>query len=71
MSTPDPSPPFARESGHPGGRPPPRLSGGLPWLGHLLELRRRPIELMQRVRDECGEIGEMRWADQRVVLLSG
>jgi sterol 14-demethylase len=47
------------------------LRGGLPGLGHLLELRRAPIALLQRVRDECGDVGEMRWAGQRVVLLSG
>ncbi len=53
------------------GSDPPKLSGGLPWLGHLLELRRRPIALMQRVRDECGEIGEFNLAGHRVVLLTG
>jgi sterol 14-demethylase len=54
-----------------GGALPPRLSGGLPFLGHLLELRRAPIALFQRVRAECGDIGEMSWAGQRVVLLTG
>lgn len=53
------------------GLAPPRLSGGLPLLGHLLELRRRPIELFWRVRRECGELGEMRFAGSRVVLLGG
>src|SRR6185369_10255775 len=60
----------ATASAH-GGSAPPRLSGGLPLLGHLLELRRAPIELFWRVRNECGEIGEMNWAGNRVVLLSG
>ena len=50
---------------------PPSVSGGLPWLGHLLALRRSPIDLMQRVHDECGEIGEMRLAHHRVVMLYG
>jgi len=54
-----------------GGRPPPRASGGLPLLGHLLQLRRSPIALMQRVHDECGEIGELRLAHQPVVMLYG
>jgi sterol 14-demethylase len=54
-----------------GGDEPPRASGGLPFLGHLLELRRAPIALFQRVRDECGEIGEIRLARQPVVMLSG
>jgi sterol 14alpha-demethylase len=53
------------------GEKPPRLSGGLPFLGHLLEMRRAPIELFQRLRDECGEIGELRLAGRRVVMLSG
>ena len=53
------------------GKEPPRLSGGLPFLGHLLEMRRTPIELFQRLRDECGEIGELRLAGRRVVMLSG
>lgn len=54
-----------------GGAEPPRLRGGLPLLGHLLEMRRAPIELFRRVRDECGEVGEFRLARQPVVLLSG
>jgi len=49
----------------------PRLSGGVPLLGHLLELRRRPTELLQRCRDECGEIGELRLAGQTLVMLYG
>jgi sterol 14-demethylase len=56
---------------HSRGDAPPVLSGGLPLLGHLLELRKRPIELFWRVRNECGEIGEMNWAGTRVVLLTG
>jgi sterol 14-demethylase len=54
-----------------GGEAPPLLSRGLPLLGHLLELRRRPIELFWRVRNECGEIGELNFAGNRVVLLTG
>jgi sterol 14-demethylase len=50
---------------------PPRLSGGWPILGHLPQLRRSPIELFQRVRRECGEIGEMSFAGNRVVLFTG
>ncbi len=53
------------------GRPPPRVSGAVPWLGHLLELRRQPLELLQRVRAECGEVGEFRLAGRPVVLFTG
>jgi sterol 14-demethylase len=40
-------------------------------IGHLLELRRDPLALMQRVRSECGEIGEFSLASHRITLLSG
>lgn len=50
---------------------PPRVSGGDADTGHLEELRRDPIGLMQRVRDECGDVGEFRLADRSVVLVSG
>jgi len=61
----------ATGAAHPGGAAPPVLSRNLPLLGHILELRRRPIELFARVREECGEIGEMNFAGNRVALLSG
>ncbi len=54
-----------------GGTRPPVLSGGWPFLGHLLELRRDPLALMRRLRAECGEIGEFRLARHRIVLLTG
>ena len=54
-----------------GGTVPPIVSGNWPVLGHLLELRKRPIELFQRVRDECGEIGELNFAGNRVVMMMG
>ncbi len=62
--TPEPGP-------RPGASAPPRASGALPLLGHLLELRRAPIDLMRRVHEECGEIGELRLAHHPVVMLYG
>ena len=50
---------------------PPKVSGGDAPTGHLEELRRDPIGLMRRVRDECGDVGEFRLADTDVVLLTG
>ena len=49
---------------------PPRVSGGDHPTGHLEELRTDPIGLMQRVRDECGDVGTFRLADRDVVLLT-
>jgi sterol 14-demethylase len=50
---------------------PPKVSGDDGGTGHLEELRSDPIGLMQRVRDECGDVGEFRLADKEVVLLTG
>jgi sterol 14-demethylase len=49
----------------------PRVSGGEAEHGHLEELRTDPIALMQRVRDECGDVGIFDLAGRHVVLLSG
>jgi sterol 14-demethylase len=49
----------------------PRVSGGEQEHGHLEEFRTDPIALMQRVRDECGDVGTFQLARKQVVLLSG
>ena len=48
-----------------------RVSGGEQDHGHLEEFRTDPIALMQRVRDECGDVGIFQLAGKKVVLLSG
>ncbi len=52
-------------------REPRLVSGGRPGEGHLEELRRDPIALMQRVRAECGDVGRFDLAGRPVILLSG
>ena len=42
----------------------PRVSGGEEEHGHLEEFRTDPIGLMQRVRDECGDVGWFQLADK-------
>lgn len=49
----------------------PRVSGGEEEHGHLEEFRTDPIGLMQRVRDECGDVGYFQLVDKPVILLSG
>jgi sterol 14alpha-demethylase len=49
----------------------PRVSGGDAEHGHLDEFGTDPIALMQRVRDECGDVGRFDLAGRKVVLLSG
>ena len=48
-----------------------RVSGGQEEHGHLEEFRTDPIALMQRVRDECGDVGWFQLADKHVMFLSG
>jgi sterol 14alpha-demethylase len=50
---------------------PPVVSGEQDENGHLEEVRTDPIALMQRVRDECGDIGSFRIGAHNVVLLTG
>jgi sterol 14-demethylase len=52
-------------------REPSLVSGAVADGGHLEELRHDPIGLMRRVRDECGDVGELQLAHRSVVLLSG
>jgi sterol 14alpha-demethylase len=47
------------------------LSGQRPDTGHLEEMSRDPIALMQRVRDECGDIGRFLLGSREVVMVSG
>lgn len=48
-----------------------RVSGGESDHGHLEEFRTDPIGLMQRVRDECGDVGYFQLAGKKVILLTG
>lgn len=48
-----------------------RVSGGEEEHGHLEEFRTDPIGLMQRVRDECGDVGYFQLAGKKVILVSG
>src|SRR5246500_4491430 len=49
----------------------PRVSGGEEEHGHLEEFRTDPIGLMQRTRDEGGDVGWFGLADKHVIFLSG
>ena len=49
----------------------PRVSGGAEEHGHLEEFRTDPIGLMQRIRDECGDVGWFQLVDKHVIFLSG
>ncbi|HVB45834.1 MAG TPA: cytochrome P450 [Streptosporangiaceae bacterium] len=48
----------------------PVVSGGTADGGHLEELRSAPIELMRRLRAECGDVGAFDLAGRPVILLT-
>jgi sterol 14alpha-demethylase len=51
---------------------PPMLGGGLPLLGHALEMRRNPVELFQRGRDLYGDIFSLQLPGSPLsVMMSG
>ena len=50
---------------------PPELRGGLPLLGHAMEFRRDPTGLLQRGRDQFGEIFSFLLAGKLVTVLTG
>jgi sterol 14alpha-demethylase len=52
-------------------REPPRLSGGLPLMGHTVEFLRSTIDLLFRAERELGEVAEFQVAHRRMVALFG
>lgn len=56
---------------HKRGRPIPRLSGGLPLVGHLFAFVRTAVQLLERARAECGDVAAFDVGPKRMVLLTG
>jgi len=49
----------------------PELPGGLPFIGHAIEFRRDPVGLLQRGRDQFGEVFSFLLAGKQVTVLTG
>lgn len=49
----------------------PELRGGLPFIGHAIEFRRDPAGLLQRGREQFGEIFSFLLAGKQVTVLTG
>ena len=49
----------------------PLLDGGLPLIGHALELRRDPVRFIQRGRDQLGDIFSFQLLYERIHVLTG
>jgi sterol 14-demethylase len=50
---------------------PPRLKGGLPFIGHTLEFAKDPVGLLQRAYDECGRVAQFKLAGKNVNIFVG
>jgi lanosterol synthase len=53
------------------GRPIPRVSGGLPLLGHLVPFVRTAVQLLERARKECGDVAAFDVGPKKMILLTG
>jgi sterol 14-demethylase len=49
----------------------PELPGGLPFLGHALDFHRNPTDLIQRGREQLGEIFSFVLAGKQITVLTG
>lgn len=50
---------------------PPTVSGGIPWIGHMLPFVKNPYRFVQRAADEVGEIATFTMFGQKILLLTG
>jgi sterol 14alpha-demethylase len=55
----------------PGQGRPPQLTGGHPLVGHALEFLSNPLALLERARNELGDVAAFDVANRHMVLLSG
>lgn len=63
--------PRAPRSKRAAGPRPPKVSGGLPVIGHTLEFVRNTIDLLFRAQRELGEVASLRVANKDMVALFG
>ena len=54
-----------------GGQEPPKMKGGLPLLGHMVQFATNPYNFVKRVSDQMGEIASFTLLGQKIVLLTG
>lgn len=54
-----------------GGSQPPRVSGGLPWVGHMISFAKNPFNFVNKAAAETGEIAMFKMLGQNIILLTG
>lgn len=55
----------------PQGSAPPKMKGGLPWLGQMLNFGSNPYKFVERVAQTCGDVASFTLLGQNIVLLTG
>ncbi len=50
---------------------PPKVSGGLPLLGHTVAFGRDPVGLLRRAYDECGAVAQFKLLGKNVTVFTG
>ena len=50
---------------------PPRLTGGLPVIGHTRAFINDTVGLLQRTHDECGAVGKFKLFGKDIILFTG
>lgn len=50
---------------------PPKLSGALPFVGHIVEFGKNPHAFMMRLREKLGDVAEFKLFHQDMVLMTG
>lgn len=53
------------------GTAPPKIKGGLPWIGHMLSFAANPYKFVTKVATDAGEIASFTLLGQNIVLLTG
>ncbi len=54
-----------------GGEQPPRVKGGLPWIGHMFNFATNPFNFVNKIAADTGEIAMFKLLGQNIVLLTG
>lgn len=53
------------------GTAPPKIKGGLPWIGHMISFTANPYKFVEKVATDAGEIASFTLLGQKIVLLTG
>ena len=56
---------------HTGGNTPPKVGGGIPWVGHMVQFALNPFNFVNNAAKTTGEIARFKMLGQDIILLTG